>query len=99
MSRIMAPVGPRPMRVETAQLPAKAAPKTSAPMRMAALTTESTWIQTLLRCLLRPFMATGHGGGCNVPVSAGSIKAYSLAVSRGFLGLSWVLRRHDRQAE
>src|SRR5215510_974114 len=88
MSRTSAPVGPRPMRLETAQLPAKAAPKTSAPMRMAALTTVSTWIQMILRSLLRLLMATGPGGGGNVPETAGSIKAYFLGLSQDFLGLS-----------
>jgi hypothetical protein len=57
---------------------AKAAPKTSAPMRMAALTTVSTWIQTILRSLLRLLMATGPGGGGNFPETAHSIKAYFL---------------------
>src|SRR5262249_15374524 len=88
MSRASAPVGPRPMRLDTAQLPAKAAPKTSAPMRMAALTTVSTWIQMILRSLLRLLMATGPGGGGNVPETAGSIKAYFSGLSQGFLGLS-----------
>src|SRR5215468_12458006 len=88
MSRMSAAVGPRPMRFETAQLPAKAAPKTSAPMRMAALTTVSTWIQTILRSLLRLLMATGPGGGGNVLETGGSIKPV-------FSGL----RRHDRRVE
>src|SRR5215510_5593583 len=98
MSRTSAPVGPRPMRLETAQLPAKAAPKTSAPMRMAALTTVSTWIQTILRSLLRLLMATGPGGGGNVPETAGSIKAYFLRLSWGFVTFL-SLRRHDRRVE
>src|SRR5215467_16294835 len=86
------------MRLETAQLPANAAPNTSALMRMAALTTVSTWIQTILRSLLRLLMATGPGDGGNVPETAGSIKAV-------FLGLSWTfvdllgLRRDDRRVE
>src|SRR5215813_7720395 len=92
MSSTSAQVGPRPMRFERAQLPAKAAPKTSAPMRMAALTTVSTWIQTILRSLLRLLMATGPGDGGNVPETAGSIKAYFLRLSCAFLcflGPSW----------
>src|SRR5262245_52591163 len=88
MSRMSAPVGPRPMRLDTAQLPAKAAPKTSAPMRMGALTTVSTWIQTILRSLLRLLMATGPGGRGNVLETGGSIKPV-------FSGL----RRHDRHVE
>src|SRR5215470_10567360 len=97
-SRIIAPVGPRPMRLETAQLPAKAAPKTSALIRIAALTTVRTWIQTILRSLLRLLMATGPGGGGNVPETEGSIKAYFLRLSLGFLTFS-SLRRHDRRTE
>src|SRR5215475_8134757 len=93
MSRMSAPVGPRPMRLETAQLPANAAPNTSALMRMAALTTVSTWIQTILRSLLRLLIATGPGDGGNVPETAGSIKAVFLGLSSaflGFLGPSWI---------
>ncbi len=36
-------IGGSPIRVATAQPPAKAAPKTSAPIRIAALTTVSTF--------------------------------------------------------
>src|SRR5262249_55127594 len=85
MSRMSAPVGPRPIRLESAQLPANAAPNTSAPMRIAALITASTWIQTILRSLLRSlmahvtlgagqFLAMGPGGGGNVPETDGPIK-------------------------
>src|SRR5215813_9028617 len=77
MSRMSAPVGPRPMRLESAQLPAKAAPNTSAPMRIAALTTVSTWIQTILRSLLRSLITIGPVGGGNVPETEGSIKPES----------------------
>src|SRR5215813_12570913 len=62
MSRMSAPVGPSPTRLESAQLPAKAAPNTSAPMRTVALMTVSTWIQTILRSLLRSLMAVTLGG-------------------------------------
>jgi hypothetical protein len=69
------------------------APNTSAPMRTAALTTVSTWIQMILRSLLRSLMvqvslgaghscrrsllAMGPGGGRNVPETGGSIKPKS----------------------
>src|SRR5690242_9672248 len=54
------PYSPRLNKLATAQPPAKAAPNTSAPIRIAALTTVSTWIQTILRrpeCPVGSFMA------------------------------------------
>src|SRR4051812_27353550 len=77
MSRLSAPVGPKTTRLESAQLPAKAAPNTSAPMRTAALTTVSTWIQTILRFLLRSLITVGPVGRGNVPETEGSIKLES----------------------
>src|SRR3954454_708015 len=54
------PYSPRLNRLATAQPPAKAAPNTSAPIRIAALTTVRTWTQTILRrpeCPVGSFMA------------------------------------------
>ena len=54
-----APIVPSPNRVAIAQLPANAAPNTSAPMRMAALTTVSTFFQRMRRgrCVVVVFKA------------------------------------------
>src|SRR4051794_7762358 len=45
----MTPSHPRPTMLAIAQPPAKAAPNTSAPIRMAALTTVSTCVQMIWR--------------------------------------------------
>src|SRR5205814_6461092 len=58
--RMCTPYSPSPNRLAKAQPAAKAAPNTSAPIRIAALTTVSTWIQITRRfCLKVAFILNG----------------------------------------
>src|SRR5882672_4200460 len=75
--RICAPVSSRPNRIASAQPPAKAAPNTSAPIRIAALMTVTTLLQTIWRDAVGEgceLMAKGPVEGCNLSEKGRAIK-------------------------